>query len=503
MTPLAEETRWIDATGQAEMVRSRAVHPLELVAAAIERIEALNPVLNAVVTTTFEKAQAVATSPDLPDGPFRGVPFTIKDLWAMSEGDRMTNGIRALAAAGYLAPQDTTLVGRYRRAGLVIVGRTNTPELGILPTTEPMAFGPARNPWDLERSPGGSSGGSATAVASGMVPASHASDGGGSIRIPASCCGLVGLKVSQGRISLGPFRSETALGVEHVVTRTVRDAAGLLDATHGPAVGDTIVAPAPARPYIDEVGAPAGRLRIGFLTRSNRAATHPECEQAVLDTARLLEALGHHVEASEPAALQDDSLGQVFGTLWAAQTRAGVLTAGTWLGRPLGPDDVEPLTWALAERAKSLTADEHVSALAAVARYRRAVHQWWADGWDLLLTPTVADLPPMLGEMAQDPEHPLAPFGRSSSFAVFTPAFNTTGQPAISLPTHWSREGLPVGIQLVAGYGREDLLLRVAAQLESSLRWQDRRPDVGLQPVGNPSVSEPDELARAAQSGTR
>lgn len=480
MTPLAEATRWVDATGQAEMVRTGEVHPRELVHAAIERIEALNPALNAVVTTTFDKALAAAESPELPDGPFRGVPFTIKDLWAMSEGDRTTNGIKALAVAGFVAPQDTTLVARYRRAGLVIVGRTNTPELGILPTTEPLAFGPTHNPWDLARSPGGSSGGSASAVASGMVPASHASDGGGSIRIPASCCGLVGLKVSQGRISLGPFRSETALGVEHVVTRTVRDTAALLDATHGPGVGDTIIAPAPTRRYVEEVGAPAGMLRIGFLLRSKRHPTHPACEQAVLDSARLLASLGHQVEESQPDALQDEHLGEAFGALWAAQTRAGVLMAERWLGRPVGPDDVEPLTWALADRARSLTADAYVAAQAAIAHYRRAVHQWWADGWDLLLTPTVADLPPMLGEMAQDAEHPFAPFARSGEFAAFTPAFNTTGQPAISLPTHQSEEGLPVGIQLVAGYGREDVLLRVASQLESELRWHERRPAIPL-----------------------
>ena len=476
MTPFAEETRWIDATGQAEMVRSGTVHPRELVAAAIERIEALNPALNAVVTTTFDKALAAADAPDLPDGPFRGVPFTIKDLWAMTEGDRFTNGVRALLDADFRAPQDTTLVARYRRAGLLIVGRTNTPELGILPTTEPLAFGATRNPWAPERSPGGSSGGSASAVASGMVPASHASDGGGSIRIPASCCGLVGLKVSQGRISLGPFRSETALGVEHVVTRTVRDTAGLLDATHGPGVGDTVIAPAPVRPYVDEVGAPTGALRIGLLTQLRRSSVHPECQEAASRAAALLTDLGHHVDESEPAALQDESLVGAFGALWAAQTRAGVLTVERWLGRPVGPDDVEPLTWALAERAKALSADEYVAALAAISSYRRAVHQWWADGWDLLLTPTLGDLPPELGEMAQDADNPYAPFVRAGQLAVFTPAFNTTGQPAISLPTHWSPAGLPVGVQLVAAYGREDVLLRVAAQLEEALDWAQRRP---------------------------
>ncbi|MGD9703298.1 MAG: amidase [Acidimicrobiia bacterium] len=479
MTPFAEETRWIDATGQAELVRSGAVHPRELVAAAIERIEELNPALNAVVTMTFEKALAGADDPELPTGPFRGVPFTIKDLWAMSKGDRFTNGVRALLDANHTATQDTTLVARYRQAGLLIVGRTNTPELGILPTTEPLAFGATRNPWAPARSPGGSSGGSASAVASGMVPASHASDGGGSIRIPASCCGLVGLKVSQGRMSLGPFRSETALGVEHVVTRTVRDTAGLLDATHGPGVGDTIVAPAPTRPYIDEVGAPAGALRIGFLTSSRRYSVHPECQVAVTDAAAMLAELGHHVEEGEPAALQDESLMGAFGALWAAQTRAGVLTVERWLGRPVRPGEVEPLTWALAERAKELTADEYVAAQAAIAAYRRAVQQWWADGWDLLLTPTLAGVPPELGEMAQNADDPYAPFVKAGQLAVFTPPFNTTGQPAISLPTHWTPDGLPVGIQLVAGYGREDVLLRVAAQLEAVVGWEQRRPTAG------------------------
>ena len=477
MTSLAEDTRWIDATGQAELVRRGDVSPRELVEAAIERIETDNPALNAVITTTFDKALAAADDPALPDGPFRGVPFTLKDLWAMSEGDRFTNGIRALAEAGYVGPQDTTLVSRYRAAGLIIVGRTNTPELGILPTTEPLAFGPTRNPWALDRSPGGSSGGSAAAVASGMVPASHASDGGGSIRIPASCCGLVGLKVSQGRISLGPFRSETALGVEHVVTRTVRDAAGLLDATHGPGVGDTIIAPAPLRPWADEVGADPGRLRIGIVDHSDRVEIHPECRLAVEGAAALLRGFGHDVDHGEPDALQDEALVGTFSALWAAQTRAGMLAAGRWLGRDLGPGDVEPLTWALAERAKDLSADDYVAAQAAIAAYRRRVQQWWADGWDVLVTPTVADVPPLVGQMAQDESNPFAPFARSGAFAVFTPAFNTTGQPAISLPLHWTPDGLPVGVQLVAAYGREDVLIRGAAQLEQAVDWAARRPE--------------------------
>ena len=476
MSDLSEQTRWLDATAQAALVRSGEVSPSELVAAAIERIEAANPVLNAVTTPLFEKALAAAASPDLPDGPFRGVPFTLKDLWAMSEGDRFTNGIPALARADYRAPADTTLVARYRAAGLIFVGRTNTPELGILPTTEPMHFGPTRNPWNTDHSPGGSSGGSGAAVASGMVPASHASDGGGSIRIPASACGLVGLKVSQGRISLGPFRSEAALGVEHVVTHTVRDSAALLDATHGPGVGDSVIAPAPLRPYLDEVGADPGRLRIGVVRHCRRFELDPEIRDAVDSTAELLRTLGHHVEEAEPAMLQDDELPARFSALWAAQTRSGVITAGEWLGRELGPDDVEPLTWALASRSTKLSADDYVVALAATSRYRRSVQQWWADGWDLLLSPTMPVLPARLGLMAQNPDAPLAPFAHAAPFAAYTAAFNTTGQPAISLPLHMSRTGLPIGMQLAAAYAREDVLLRVAAQLEVAAPWSGRKP---------------------------
>ncbi len=476
MNELAAATRWMDATDQADLVRRGEVTPTELVSAAIERIEELDGPINAVTTRRFEKALDEAASPELPDGPLRGVPFTIKDLWAMNAGDRLTNGIRALAEADYRAPVDTTLVSRYRAAGLVVVGRTNSPELGILPTTEPEAFGPTRNPWNLDRSPGGSSGGSGAAVAAGMVPASHASDGGGSIRIPASCCGLVGLKVSQGRITLGPFRNETALGVEHVVSRTVRDSALLLDLTHGPGVGDAVIAPAPTRPYLDEVGADPGRLRIGLVRRSTRHAVDAACVAAVDGAAKLLEQLGHHVEEAEPAALQDEALGAQFGALWAAQTRSGVLAAGAWLGRTLVPGDVEPLTWALAEQATMLSADDYVAALAAISAYRRAVQQWWADGWDLLLTPTMAVLPAPIGLMAQDPANPFAPFVHAAPFAAFTAAFNTTGQPAISLPLHTTADGLPVGIQLAAAYAREDVLLRVAAQIEAAAPWADRHP---------------------------
>ncbi|HXO49799.1 MAG TPA: amidase, partial [Mycobacterium sp.] len=260
MSALADQTRWMDAIDQAALVASGEVSPSELLEAAIERIERIDPALNAVVIRWFDHARETAASADLPNGPFRGVPFLIKDLFTTYAGQRISNGNVAFKEAHVIADADTTLVSRHRAAGLVIAGRTNSPELGSLPTTEPVAWGATHNPWDTARTPGGSSGGAAASVASGMVPFAHASDGGGSIRIPASCCGLVGLKPSQGRITLGPLRDESGLGVEHCVSRTVRDTAALLDATRGPGIGDTVIAPPPSRPYVEELGADPGRL---------------------------------------------------------------------------------------------------------------------------------------------------------------------------------------------------------------------------------------------------
>jgi amidase len=473
---LADETRWLDAVAQAELIRTGEVKAAELVDAAIERVERFDGPLNSVIHPLFDKARDAAAN-GLPDGPFRGVPFLLKDLSAASEGDPMSNGNIAMKEAGYRPSADTTLVARYRRAGLVFVGRTNTPEFGSLPTTEPIAFGPTHNPWDLSRSPGGSSGGSAAAVAAGLVPAAHASDGGGSIRIPASACGLVGLKVSQGRITLGPVRTESGLSVEHVVARSVRDSAALLDATRGPGVGDTVIAPAPSRPYIDEVGAHPGSLRIGVMAVHPRVGTHPECERAARDTAALLESLGHHVEEAHPAALDDESLAQRFGALWSVLMAVNIRSLGTLLGREMTADDVEPVNWAFAQYAANVGAVEYAEALAAVAAFRRLIHAWWdRDGFDLLLTPTLASPPWPLGELANDAEHPLALSAKSGALVPFTPPFNTSGQPAISLPMHQTADGLPVGVQLVAAYSREDVLFRVASQLEAAQPWAHRRP---------------------------
>lgn len=476
-TSLADDTRWIDATGQAELVAKGDVSPRELVDAAIERIETFDPVLNATTYRWFDAARDLASSDRLPSGPFRGVPYLLKDLYALEEGRPISNGSRSYKEARYIATSDTTLVQRYKAAGLVSLGRSNSPELGSVPVTEPEVWGPTRNPWDLSRTPGGSSGGAAAAVAAGLVPIAHASDGGGSIRIPASCCGLVGLKTSQGRITSGPLRDESNLGVEHCVSRTVRDTARLLDATWGPGVGDTVIAPAPLRPYVDEVGADPGRLRIGMLDHSPRGGSvDPECVVGVHAAARLLESLGHHVEPSWPEVLGDQESGRLFGALWSTNMGMALRRFADALGRPMTSDDVELMNWAQAQYATGLSAVDYAAALAASVSFRRSVQQWWSSGWDLLLTPVLAAPPLPLGTIRNNPERPMEPLVVAGSWVAFTGQFNMSGQPAISLPLHRTPDGLPVGMQLVAAYGREDLLIRVAAQLEQAQPWAHLTP---------------------------
>jgi amidase len=368
---------------------------------------------------------------------------------------------------------DSWLVGRYRAAGFVIVGRTNTPEFGLVPTTEPESHGATRNPWNIEHTPGGSSGGSGAAVAAGLVPVAHASDGGGSIRIPASMCGCVGLKVTRGRITMGPEGDESLVSVNHVITRSVRDSAGVLDATQGPGPGDMAVAPPPLRPYVDEVGADPGRLRVGLLAKNPHGTVHPDCEAAVRDAAALLESLGHHVEESYPSALDDPEASRTFGARWFTQARRAVAALGNIVGREITAEDVEPVTWFMSEVGNSLSALDYASALYASMQYTRRIASWWEDGWDVLLTPTLGEPPPRLGEL-------MTPEGQAKvvSLVPFTTHFNVTGQPAISLPLSWNGEGLPIGVQLVAGFGREDLLFRVASQLEAARPWAERRPPV-------------------------
>jgi amidase len=476
MGSIADDTRWLDATDQAALVARGEVSPTELVDAAIERIESLDPALNAVVIRWFEHARDTARGP-LPDGPFRGVPTLLKDLWAHYAGQTLSNGNVALRREAPLSTTDTTHVARLRAAGFVVAGRTNSPEFGALPATEPTAWGATLNPWNVGRSPGGSSGGSAAAVAAGMVPVAHASDGGGSIRIPASCCGLVGLKPSQGRVTLGPFRDESNLGVELCVSRSVRDTAAYLDAVRGPGVGDTVIAPPPERPYTEEVGAPTGALRIGLLDHHPLGLdVHPECTAAVRSAATLLADLGHHVEHGYPAALDNRDAGRRFGALWSTNMAAAIQRVEATVGRPLADEEVELHNRAQASYASRVSGVDYAMAIAANVEHRRAIQQWWADGWDLLLTPTLCQPPARLGQFANDPDSPMAPLIAAAAYVGFTPAFNSSGQPAVSLPLHTTADGLPVGVQLVAAYGRDDLLIRVATQLEQAAPWASRRP---------------------------
>lgn len=474
----------LDATGQAELVRNGTAGPLELTDAAIARIEALQPTLNALTTDRFDRARAEAASPDLPDGPFRGVPFLFKDLACSFEGEPAYEGMQALKDVDHRAPATTHLARRFRAAGLVVLGKASTPELGIMPTTEPTSYGPTHNPWDVTRTPGGSSGGSAAAVASGMVPAAHASDGGGSIRIPASCCGLVGLKTSRGRVSLGPVQGELSrfLSVQFTVTKSVRDCAALLDVAAGAEVGDPVLAPSNARPFVDEVGADPGRLRIGVMTAMPETGepVHPDCVAAAERAARLLETLGHHVEISHPAACDEPDRISAFIPIWATLAASNLDAYGAALGRELTADDVEPLTWLQVEHGRSQRGTDFLDAITKMQAFSRRVLQWWADGFDLLLTPTLGEPPLELGVL-QTPEKPLRGYARSGSFTPYTPVANQTGQPAISLPLHENADGLPIGVHLVAAYGREDLLLRVASQLEAADPWTHRRPPVFAQ----------------------
>jgi amidase len=469
-----DDVLWLDATAQAELVAKGEVSARELAEAAITRIEKLDGAINAVIHRRFERALQEIDD-GLPTGPFRGVPFLIKDLFANSSGDPAHQGNQALRQAGWTAQRDSWLVARLRAAGLAFLGRTNTPEFGLVPVTEPHAYGPCRNPWNLSHSPGGSSGGSAAAVAAGMVAIAHASDGGGSIRIPASMCGLVGLKPSRGRTTLGPEGDESGLSVQHVVARSVRDTAALLDVLRGPGPGDLVVAPPPGRPYGSEVKVRPARLRVGFLDSSPAGAMDSECGAAVQVTAGILEQLGHAVAADHPRIDPDAS--RQFGTRWVVNARMRLNWLGGLLGREVTPDDVEPLTWAMASVGTTLSGVDYAAALTAGSELARRFGRWWEDH-DLLVTPTLGQLPPRIGELEPPADDPFATQERTGQLVPFTTHFNVTGQPAISLPLHFSAAGLPVGVQIVAAYGREDLLIQVAAQLEEAVPWADRKPSL-------------------------
>jgi amidase len=467
---------WLDATAQAELARTGEVSPGELVEAAIERIEAVNPKLNAVIRTRFDAARAEAAG-DLPDGPFRGVPILFKDLGCMVEGEPTAFGLGPMRDVPF--PVTSYLAAQFRAAGFVPLGRTNVPELGTTVTTEPRSFPAAHNPWDLGHSTGGSSGGSAAAVAAGLVAVAHANDGGGSIRIPASECGLVGLKPTRGRVSQGPLIGEAWAGgvIDGALARTVRDAAGVLDVISEPMPGDPYYAPPLPRPLVEEVGADPGRLRIGVLSQPGVEGylDDPQCRAAVAGAARLLESLGHHMDQSAPAAMFEQDFLPHFNNIIAADAEATFRAFEMLLGRPIGDDEIEPRNAAYRRAGRQLGAVTYLESRGWFGMWARRMADWW-NGHDLLLTPTVAAPPPELGWFtAAGPEQEGS---RIASLIPYTAQFNMTGQPAISLPLHWTPGGLPVGVQVVAAYGREDILIRVASQLEQAAPWSERQPPV-------------------------
>ena len=422
----------------------------------------------------FEAARAEARG-GLPDGPFRGVPFLVKDLGCEMAGEPHTLGNRALRDADVRAEQDSYLYVSIRGAGFVTLGRTNTPELGGTITTEPEAFGPSRNPWNPDHSTGGSSGGSAAAVAAGMVPMAHASDGGGSIRVPASECGLVGLKPSRGRISHGPEIGAGWAGAttDGVVSRSVRDTAAMLDVMSGRRTGDPYVAAPPTRPFADEVGVDPGRLRIGLAPSHAGVHTDPECVAAVEAAGLLLAQLGHHVEVAQPDAFFDEEFSRHFVTIVAVATAVDFVNMGDAIGRPIGEDDVEASNWSMGSIGRSVSAADSIASVKWVHAWSRRLHAWW-DDFDVLVSPVIAVPPPPLGWLS-DPEHGME---RLTSILQFTAQFNVSGQPAVSLPLHWSDTGLPVGVQFVGPIDDEALLIRLAAQLETAVPWASRLPPV-------------------------
>ncbi len=486
-----------DGLGLAELVRKKKVSPAELCEEAIARIEALNPDLNAVVHRMYDEARKAAKGP-LPKGPFAGVPFLLKDLLAACAGAPLTSGSRAFR--DYVPDHDSELVQRFRNAGLIIMGKTNTPEFGLMGITEPELFGPARNPWDRERTPGGSSGGSAAAVASGMVPLASGGDGGGSIRIPASYCGLFGLKPSRGRNPVGPDSGQFWQGaaVEHVLTRSVRDSAALLDATRGAAIGDRYAVPHPKRPYMKEITAKPGKLKVAFSTASPIGRkVDPECVAAVHGAARLLEDLGHRVEEAAPG-IDGVALARSYLTMYYGETAADMAAAGELLGRKPRGGDFELTTRILGLLGRTYTAEDFVLALREWDRAARAM-ACFHETYDLYLTPTVASPPVRIGELAPKAADrigmtvinglglggALKKLGVAEELAFanlertpFTQMANLTGQPAMSVPLHWTAGGLPLGVQFIAPRGDEGLLFRLAAQLEKAAPWFDRRPPI-------------------------
>jgi amidase len=474
-----DDLLWQSAVEQARRVRDGEVSARELVQASLDAIERVNPELNAFVHVAAERALAEADAVQAGDErPLAGVPIAVKDLLAPVAGMPMTWGMEAMKE--YVPSEDGVVVRKLRNAGAIVVGKTNTPELGILPVTEPDAHGPTRNPWDTGRTPGGSSGGSAAAVAAGMVSLAHGNDGGGSIRIPASACGLVGLKPGRGRVSLQPAWSEAGLGLatDGALARTVLDSAVALDVLAGYEPGDAYVLPPPSAPFAESAHRDPGRLRIAVATQApNGAPIDPDVQKAVADTAALLESLGHSVEEAAPE-VDAERYVENFVKVWIGEVGEELHTLETLLGAPIDRDKIEPLTRQMEEIAGSMSATDYLIALDVLRRIARTIVSFWNER-DLLLTPTLTSPAIEIGALEPaEGEPPVSRLLNSANWVPFTPVWNVTGQPAISLPIAQSSGGLPIGVQLVGAPAAEEMLIAVAAQIEGERPWADRRPPV-------------------------
>ncbi len=470
---------FLDATAQAELVRTGEVSAAELTEAAIRRIESLNPSLNAVILRMDDEARGAAGDINpKSDAPFPGVPFLLKDLVAEYAGTAISEGSQFLDGQ-CTSLQDSELVRRLKGAGLVIAGKTNTPEFGLLPTTEPALHGPSRNPWDTERTTGGSSGGSAAAVAAGMVAMAHANDGGGSIRIPAACCGLFGLKPTRARNPLGPDYGDagSGLAVEHAVARSVRDSAALLDATAGPDIGDPYWAPPPEGLYVDDVARDPAPLRIAIsATPTTEAKVDPVCRAALEETAKLCEDLGHHVEWAAPQYDKERFL-KAFGATWTAFAAWAIRYWSNCCGLEPREEMFEANTWQMYLSGERRYSGAYLQAIQEIQFISRQVAAFFQT-YDLTLTPTLARPPAPLGYFAWDGGKRDEFLAHLGEFSGFTAIANGTGQPAMSVPLHWTDDGLPVGMHFMARFGDESTLFRLAGQLERARPWADRRPPV-------------------------
>ena len=465
----------LDATALADLVRRKEVTALELVDEAIRRVEAVNGTLNAVVTPMYEQAREAAMQP-VGDGPFAGVPFLMKDFCAEVAGVRFTESSAFLK--NYVPNEDSVLYQRFCHAGLVSIGKTNLPEFAIGATTEPKLFGPSRNPWNIERTTGGSSGGAAAAVAARVVPMAHGNDVGGSIRIPASCCGLVGLKPTRGRSTVAPHYGDLLSGffVEHALTRSVRDCAALLDAIEGPAPGEPYFAARPERPFLSEVGRAPGRLRIAFSDQTPAGDTvHADCVQAVRETAAQLESMGHVLEQTAPR-YDYFRLWQGFTTLMSCGAAWAMADWARRTGQTATEEHFEPFVWAFSERGRSLSGADYLIAMQDVQAEVRNLSALYED-YDLFMTASLGQPPVPLGTLVYQGD-PFELRQRTAEFSPYSYISNASGQPAISLPLYWNAENLPVGIQFVGRFGAEATLLNIAAQLEEAIPWAHRRPPV-------------------------